>query len=134
MKRWANRMSKSLAGFEECVRVDRPAELPVFFQQMQKAIGNFIDHIAQLISSGKVQKKNMSQVASKEYHEARRLLADKEFQRVNNRLLKDDGGGAKQGQAGGEEDDLMAQHLADRENSKREAMDRHSEAQRRAEA
>merc|ERR1712129_180886 len=49
MKRWANRMSKSLAGFEECVRVDRPAELPVFFQQMQKAIGNFIDHIAQLI-------------------------------------------------------------------------------------
>jgi len=135
MKRWANRMSKSLAGFEECVRVDRPAELPVFFQQMQKAIGNFIDHIAQLISSGKVQKKNMSQVASKEYHEARRLLADKDFQKVNCRVPPHlDAGRPTLGQAGGEEDDLMAQHLADRENSKREAMDRHAEAQRRAEA
>lgn len=56
----------------------------VFYQQMQRAVDKFIAHIVQQISSGKaresfmthdprqVQRKNMSQVASKEYHEVLR--------------------------------------------------------------
>ena len=36
-------------------------------------------HHAILFAWHQVQRKNMSQVASKEYHEARRLLADKDF-------------------------------------------------------
>merc|ERR1719231_2131890 len=86
MKRWANRMGRSLSMFEDCVRVEKPADLPVFFQQMQRAVDKFISHIVQQISSGKVQRKNMSQIASKEYHEARRLLADNDFLKVNCRV------------------------------------------------
>merc|ERR1712113_803158 len=77
MKRWANRIGRSLSMFEDCVRVEKPADLPIFYTQMQRAVDKFIAHIVSQISSGKVQRKNMSQVASKEYHEARRLLADK---------------------------------------------------------
>jgi len=131
MKRWTNRMSKSLAGFEECVRVDRPAELPIFFQQMQRAIGNFIDQIEQLISSGKAQKQNMSHVTSTEYQESRRLLADQDFQKVNCRVPPHLDARPTPGQAGGEEEDMVAQHLADRENSKREALDRQADAQKK---
>merc|ERR1719291_1139001 len=88
MKRWANRVGRTLTMFEDCVNVDKP-----------------IAHIVQLISSGRVQRKNMSQAASKEYHEARRLLADKEFLKVNCRVPASlDAGGrpASKGKAGEE--------------------------------
>merc|ERR1712207_89870 len=77
---------RSVSMFEDCVRVEKPADLPVFYAQMQRAVDKFIAHIVQQISSGKVQRKNMSQVASKEYHEARRLLADKDFLKANCRV------------------------------------------------
>merc|ERR1719222_1862913 len=86
MKRWANRMGRSLVMFEDCVQVEKPADLPIFYQQMQRAVDKFIAHIVQQISSGKVQRRNMSQVASKEYHEASRLLTDKEFLKINCRV------------------------------------------------
>merc|ERR1719330_1061764 len=79
-------MGRSLAMFEECIRVEKPADLPIYFTQLQRAVHKFIDHIVQQISSGKVQRKNMSQVASKEYHEASRLLTDKDFLKVNCRV------------------------------------------------
>merc|ERR1712232_29801 len=79
-------MGRSLSMFEDCVQVEKPADLPVFYNMMQRAVEKFIAHIVQQISSGKVQRKNMSQVASKEYHEARRLLADKDFLKVNCRV------------------------------------------------
>ncbi|CAK9003328.1 unnamed protein product [Durusdinium trenchii] len=53
MKRWANRMGRSLSMFEDCVRVEKPSDLPVFYQQMQRAVDKFIAHIVQQISSGK---------------------------------------------------------------------------------
>merc|ERR1712050_182978 len=117
MKRWANRMGRSLAMFEDCVQVEKPTDLPVFYQQMQKAVDKFIAHIVQQISSGKVQRKNMSQVASKEYHEARRLLADKDFLRVNCRVLPAPDAGrpnSRQGQSGAE-DDSQEVHQQERE-------------------
>merc|ERR1712060_550588 len=107
MKRWANRMGRSLSMFEDCVRVEKPADLPVFYAQMQRAVDKFNAHIVQQISSGKVQRKNMSQVASKEYHEARRLLADKDFLKVNCRVPAAPDAGrpmSRQGQSGTEED------------------------------
>merc|ERR1712136_323745 len=49
MKRWANRMAGSLKMFEDCVRVDKPADLPIYFQQMQRAVDKSIAHIVQQI-------------------------------------------------------------------------------------
>jgi len=135
MKRWANRMGRSLAMFEECIRVEKPADLPIYYQQMQKAVEKFIAHIVQQISSGKVQRKNMSQVASKEYHEARRLLADKDFCRVNCRVPPSLDAGrpaSRLGPAGAEEDsqDMLQQ---ERERYKHESRERVADAQRKAE-
>merc|ERR1719382_1034492 len=135
MKRWTSRVARSLASFEECTRVDKPADLPLYFQQMQRAVDKFIAHIVQQISSGKVQRKNMSQVASKEYHEARRLLADKDFLKVNCRVPASLDAGrpaSRQGQAGTEEDSHDA-HQQERERCKHESNLRISEATRKVE-
>merc|ERR1740122_207299 len=123
MKRWANRTGRSLSMFEDCVRVDKPADLPVYFQQMQRAVDKFIAHIVQQISSGKVQRKNMSQVASKEYHEASRLLTDKEFLKANCRVPASLDAGrpsSRQGQGGVDEDSAEA-HQSERERCKHES-------------
>merc|ERR1712050_222349 len=110
-------MGRSLAMFEECIRVEKPADLPIYFHQLQRAVHKFIDHIVQQISSGKVQRKNMSQVASKEYHEARRLPADKDFLKVNCRVPASLDAGrpmSRQGQSGAE-DDSQEVHQQERE-------------------
>jgi len=136
MKRWANRMGGALSQFEECKQVDTPADLPVFYQQMQRAVDKFIAHIVQQISSGKVQRKNMSQVASKEYHEARRLLADKDFLKANCRVpasLDVDGGVQRPGQAAATEEDSQDLHQQERSRCKNESIERQTEGQRRAE-
>jgi hypothetical protein len=91
MKRWANRVGRLLREPvmflpEEFSKVDKPADLEKFSEGLAKGVDKFIAHIVQLISSGKVQRKNMSQAASKEYHEARRLLADKDFLKANCRV------------------------------------------------
>jgi len=136
MKRWANRVGKALAQFgEDCVVVEKPADLPVFYQQMQRAVDKFIAHIVQQISSGKVQRKNMSQVASKEYHEARRLLADKDFLKVNCRVPAslDAGRPASRQGPGGTEEDSHDAHQQERERCKNESSQRISEATRKVE-
>lgn len=136
MKRWSNRVGRSLAMFEDCIRADKPADLPIFFQQMQKAVDKFIQHIVQQISSGKVQRKNMSQVASKEFHEASRLLADKDFLKLNCRVPASLDAGrpsSRQGQNNLEDDSVEA-HQQDRINSKLESQKKCDEATRRAES
>merc|ERR1719272_538278 len=91
MKRWSNRMSKALGTFDDStapfVRVEKPADLPSYFRSLQRSIEKFIDHVAKQLSSGKVQKKTMSQAASKEYHDHARLLNDKDFLKSNCRVL-----------------------------------------------
>ncbi|CAL1156118.1 unnamed protein product [Cladocopium goreaui] len=136
MKRWANRMGRSLSMFEDCVRVEKPSDLPVFYQQMQRAVDKFIAHIVQQISSGKVQRKNMSQVASKEYHEARRLLADKDFLKANCRVPASLDAGrppSRQGQTGAPEEDAADVHQQERERCKKESNDRVADVMRKAE-
>lgn len=135
MKRWANRMGRSLSMFEDCTRVDKPSDLPVYYQQMQRAVDKFIAHIVQQISSGKVQRKNMSQVASKEYHEARRLLADKDFLKANCRVPPSLDAGrpaSRQGQGGAEEDSHDT-HQQERERFKKESESRINGATRKHE-
>lgn len=135
MKRWANRMGRSLAMFEDCVRVEKPADLPVYYQQMQRAVDKFIAHIVQQISSGKVQRKSMSQVASKEYHEARRLLADKDFLKINCRVPASlDAGRPPSRQAPGtDQEDPADAHQQEREKCKNDSRDRVSDAFRKVE-
>merc|ERR1712193_76925 len=90
MKRWSNRMSKALGTFDDpgqpLVRVEKPADLPAYFRSLQRSIEKFVDHVAKQLSTGKVQKKTMSQAASKEYHEHARLLNDKDFLKSNCRV------------------------------------------------
>merc|ERR1712135_280734 len=130
MKRWANRMAGSLKMFEDCVRVDKPADLPIYFQQMQRAVDKFIAHIVQQISAGKVQRKNMSQVASKEFHEASRLLADKEFVKINCRVPASLDAGRPCSRQGNVEDDSTEAHLLERERCKLEAKEKESEGKK----
>eukprot|EP00928_Gymnodinium_smaydae_P090274 TRINITY_DN74101_c0_g1_i1.p1 TRINITY_DN74101_c0_g1~~TRINITY_DN74101_c0_g1_i1.p1 ORF type:complete len:530 (-),score=154.31 TRINITY_DN74101_c0_g1_i1:93-1682(-) len=135
MKRWAIRMGRTLQMFEDCIRVDKPSDLPLFFQHMNKAVEKFINHIVQQISSGKVQRKNMSQVASKEYHEASRLLTDKEFLKVNCRVPASLDAGrpqSRQGQAGQDEDTLEDMQQQ-RKRYKHESIEKEKEAGRRQE-
>jgi len=136
MKRWANRMGRSLSMFEDCVRVEKPSDLPVFYQQMQRAVDKFIAHIVQQISSGKVQRKNMSQVASKEYHEARRLLADKDFLKANCRVPASLDAGrppSRQGATGAPEEDAADVHQQERERCKNESNARVADVMRKVE-
>merc|ERR1719240_927091 len=123
MKRWANRTGRSLAMFEDCARVEKPGDLLVFFQQMQRAVDKFIAHIVQQISAGKVQRKNMSQVASKEYHEASRLLTDRDFLKANCRVPASLDAGrppSRQGQNAADDDSGEA-HLAERDRLKNDS-------------
>jgi len=86
MRRWANRVGKSLSIFEECASVEKPQDLEVFFKHMSRAVEKFVSHIVQHISLGKAQRRNMAQATSKEYHEARRLLTDQDFLKLNCRV------------------------------------------------
>jgi len=124
MKRWANRVGRQLSIFEELVRVDYPQDLEVFYKQMQRVVDKFIQHIIQHISLGKVQRKNMSQAATKEYHEARRLLADKDFLKVNCRVPAslDAGRPPSRGQ-GGTEEEAVEVHQQEREKFKHDSRD-----------
>mmetsp|Transcript_58354 Transcript_58354/g.126178 ORF Transcript_58354/g.126178 Transcript_58354/m.126178 type:complete len:531 (-) Transcript_58354:190-1782(-) len=134
MKRWANRVGRSLSMFEECAQVDKPADLPLYCEQMKRAVDKFIAHIVQQISSGKVQRKNMSQVASKEYHEASRLLTDKDFLKANCRVPASLDVGrpqSRQGQSGVDEDSQDV-HQHERDRCKTESRDKVNDALRKA--
>jgi len=135
MKRWATRMTKSLAAFDEPSRLDKPADLPPYFNSLNRTIDKFVTHVATQISTGKVQRKTMSQAASKEYHEQARLLNDKDFLKSNCRIPASIDGrpaSAKQKEAGTEEDPYVV--LAnDRERCKTDAFNRVNEAARKKE-
>jgi len=139
MKRWANRMSRSLAAFEDPVNIDKPADLLPFFQQLQHTVEKFIAHIQGQLSSGRVQRKTMSQAASKEYHEQARLLNDKEFIRSNCRVpVSADGrpasGGGHRQQGGNVEEDPAVALQNEREKYKMDATNKVNEALRKNEA
>merc|ERR550537_1654927 len=135
MKRWASRMSKSLAAFDEPARIEKPTDLVPYFNSLHRTIEKFVNHVATQISTGKVQRKTMSQAASKEYHEQARLLNDKDFLKSNCRVPASIDGrpaSAKQKEAGTEEDPYVA--LAnDRERCKTDAVNRVNEATRKKE-
>merc|ERR1719213_656267 len=136
MKRWASRMSKSLAAFDEPSRLEKPADLVPYFTSLNRTIEKFVSHVATQISTGKVQRKTMSQAASKEYHEQARLLNDKDFLKSNCRVPASVDGGrpasAKQ-QNAGEEDPEALQLGNDRDKYKFDAVNRVTDANRKAE-
>eukprot|EP00746_Dinoflagellata_sp_MGD_P141931 gnl/MRDRNA2_/MRDRNA2_74947_c0_seq1.p1 gnl/MRDRNA2_/MRDRNA2_74947_c0~~gnl/MRDRNA2_/MRDRNA2_74947_c0_seq1.p1 ORF type:complete len:525 (-),score=134.28 gnl/MRDRNA2_/MRDRNA2_74947_c0_seq1:44-1618(-) len=120
MKRWCHRISKSLAAFDEPARIEKPTDLVPYFNSLHRTIEKFVNHVATQISTGKVQRKTMSQAASKEYHEQARLLNDKDFLKSNCRVPASADGrpsSAKHTQ-GNEEEDLKQQLAADRDRHK----------------
>lgn len=134
MKRWAGRAGKLLQPFEpDSVRVEKPTDLVNFYQQMLRGVDKFISHIVQQINAGKVQRKNMSQVASKEYHEARRLLADTNFLKANCRVPPPSLDTGRPGSGKGErreEEESMNANQQDRERFKTSSRDIISQATR----
>jgi len=96
MKRWANRVSKSMSAFEEPTTVDKPSDIVPFFQSRLRTTDKFLNHIQLQLTTGKVQRKTVFQAASKEYHEQARLLNDKEFLRCNCRIPATADGGRPQ--------------------------------------
>merc|ERR1712149_68479 len=99
-----------------------------YFSSLNRTIEKFVSHVATQISTGKVQRKTMSQAASKEYHEQARLLNDKDFLKSNCRIPAS----TKQKEAGTEEDPYVV--LAnDRERCKTDAVNRVNEATRKKE-
>merc|ERR1719160_353349 len=136
MKRWASRMSKSLAAFDEPSRLEKPADLPPYFVSLHRTIEKFVNHVATQISTGKVQRKTMSQAASKEYHEQARLLNDKDFLKSNCRVPASVDGrpaSAKQKEGGTEEDPEALQLGNDRDKYKSDAVNRVTDATRKKE-
>jgi hypothetical protein len=123
MKRWCHRMSKSLAAFDDPQRIEKPTDLVPYFNSLHRTIEKFVSHVANQISTGKVQRKTMSQAASKEYHEQARLLNDKDFLKSNCRVPASADGrpsSAKPAQ-GNTEEDPNAQLASDRDRHKAEA-------------
>merc|ERR1719161_125018 len=140
MKRWSNRMSKALGQFgdpgQPLVRVEKPADLPAYFRSLQRSIEKFVDHVAKQLSSGKIQKRTMSQAASKEYHEHARLLNNHDFLKANCRVPASADGrpqSARQPQAGSEEDPNV-QMSNEREKVKKESDQAIVEANKKDEA
>merc|ERR1719321_1756134 len=115
-------MTKSLAAFDEPVRIDKPADLPPYFGSLNRTVEKFVSHVSTQISTGKVQRKTMSQAASKEYHEQARLLNDKDFLKSNCRIpaLADGRPSSAKPAQGNTEDDPYAQLAADRDRHKNE--------------
>jgi len=140
MKRWSNRMGRSIVAFfvekeKDCVQVEQPEDLPKYFQQMEKAVKSFIEHVTEQVKSGKVQRRNM-QVANKEFHEARRLLADKDFLKANCRVppsLDVGRPASRQGAGGGAEDDSQDAHQEERKKFKDDSKNRITGATRKQE-
>jgi hypothetical protein len=137
MKRWAGRVAKALQPFEpDVVRVEKPTDLAPFYQQTLRGVDKFISHIVQQINAGKVQRKNMSQVASKEYHEARRLLADTNFLKANCRVPPPSLDTGRPGSGRGdrrEEEDLANANQQDRDRFKNASRDLITGATRKSE-
>ena len=69
MQRWAQRMNKSLAAFEEPVALRDVHDIVPYFAQLEGTVHKFVSHIQSAMAQGKVQKKTMQQAASKEAHE-----------------------------------------------------------------
>merc|ERR1712193_2820 len=140
MKRWSNRMSKALGPFDDpgqpLVRVEKPADLPAYFRSLHRSVEKFVDHVAKQLSTGKVQKKTMSQAASKEYHEHARLLNDKDFLKSNCRVPASADGrppSPRDKQTGSEEDPNV-QLQKEREKLKKESDQTIVEANKKEEA
>merc|ERR1719324_352631 len=96
IKRWANRVSKSMSAFEDPMTVEKPGDIVPFFQSLLRTTDKFLSHINMQLTTGKVQRKTVFQAASKEYHEQARLLNDKEFLRCNCRIPATADGGRPQ--------------------------------------
>jgi hypothetical protein len=141
MKRWANRVSKSMSAFEEPVLVDKPHDIVPFFQSLLRTTDKFLGHIQMQLQTGKVQRKTVFQAASKEYHEQARLLNDKEFLRCNCRIpATADGGRPQSGQRherdnkkgeGEDEGGPGAALAVDRDKMKQESYSKVSEEEKR---
>merc|ERR1719387_1927343 len=73
LTRWSNHTAKSLSAFDDPVAVEKPSDIVPYFQSLQRTSDKFLTHIQSQLSTGKVQRKTVSQAASKEYHEQARV-------------------------------------------------------------
>ncbi|CAJ1354866.1 unnamed protein product [Effrenium voratum] len=122
MKRWAARMGAVLSKFEEPVKVDSPADLPVFFRKMEAAVRKFIKKVSEQISAGKINRKTFRDFEKVENEEQKNLLNNHGFLKDNCRAQANDQGRPTSRQGDGTEDDL-SNLVEDRERCKMDADD-----------
>merc|ERR1712151_171934 len=133
MKRWATRVgqllsvnskppekARDLAPFPP----EKAKDLAPFFEKIHEPIEKFVESVSQQINDGKITRKALLQVMSKEYNEQARILSNNEFLRVNCRVpAAADGPGRPTSRQGSAEDDPANAFIEDRERCKKDSDD-----------
>merc|ERR1712151_1439752 len=92
--------------------------------KMDPSVQRFVGVVAQQINDGKITRKALLQVMSKEYNEQARILSNNEFLRVNCRVpAAADGPGRPTSRQGSAEDDPANAFTEDRERCKKDSDD-----------
>lgn len=136
VKRWATRVGQLLSAFEEPVKVESPADMAPFFQRLEAGVEKFVNLVSHQISEGKVTRKALLQVMTREYNDQARLLSSQDFLRANCRVPAAADGAtigpgrptSRQGPGGGEDDPATA-FAEDRDRCKKDAVELASRAQ-----
>lgn len=124
MKRWATRVGQLLSILEEPTKVEEAKDLAGFFKKMETAVERFIGDVSSKIHDGKITRKALLQVMSKEYNEQARILNNADFLRVNCRVpAAADGPGRPSSRQGSAEDDPTTAFAEDRERCKKDTED-----------
>ncbi|KAF4661147.1 hypothetical protein FOL47_006804 [Perkinsus chesapeaki] len=89
VRRWAERVNKSMGAFEDQMDLSSPQcyqALAQYFERLPKTIELFCAHVKEQLASGKVRIKSATQAKSRAVREQNDLLNDEEFGRVNCRV------------------------------------------------
>lgn len=86
VRRWAGRVGQLLSIYEEPVKGDSLADLPVCFQRLEAAVPKFCHSVALQIKEGKIDRKVIHNLVSREFNDQARMLANQDFLRANCRV------------------------------------------------
>lgn len=129
LKRWSNRLAKSLAPIQEIKAVQAESDLPRFFNQLVQVVHEFLDRAHAEMPDARLVKIT-SEATHKDFSDQGKLLHDKDFLRSNCRVataepVKDDRQKKKDEERDQEEEKRgVIEFATDRERVKKEAADR----------
>jgi len=86
MKRWTKRVGDRFADFDEPIKVETPADLPLFFQRIEVTIQKWVARISKLLAEGKFDTKGLEHIVTQTNQVLEKRLADKNFLKANCRI------------------------------------------------